>query len=106
MNVDTPRCQRCEGTRFFHVRRMRDARYANDQVAWMSRPVGLGRVPNDYGQTECLAPVGHFETLACRSCGYTRWYAFDWSELRAHRTSASCVECSSIFCTTPCLCSN
>ncbi len=90
MNVETPRCPRCEGTRFFHVLRMLDAIGDHDRVEWKVRPVGVAGVG---GSKEDLTPLGHFETLLCRGCGHTIWYGRDWEGLQGRRLRAHCNEC-------------
>jgi hypothetical protein len=94
VKLDGVRCERCEGERFFHVQRMRDARSAGENVlTWHDRPVAVGRVPIPGAPTEEIAPLGHFETLLCRGCGLTRWYALDWQGLHAPRAPGPCLDC-------------
>ncbi len=63
-----------------------------DDVAteeWRVRPVAVCRDEDD-----ALQPLGHFETLICVGCGFTRWYAFDWHEAPGKDLRAACVECA------------
>lgn len=83
MRLDAPRCPRCEGEQFLRVRNVMDAAERAASVEWHRRPVGRrGR-----------SAVGHFETLICRGCGHTTWFAFDWLEADGTVRVAYCDGC-------------
>lgn len=94
MNLDSPRCERCQGQRFLHSRRVLDRTPRGvdaDGAAlydWKPRPVATRH--DDAG---ALVAVGRFETLTCRGCGLTRWYAFGWHEAHGRELRVRCNEC-------------
>ncbi len=92
MNLDTPRCVRCERTRFLHARRVVDANeVAKDSaVEWKLRPVAAVRVEGDSDHRKA---TGRFETLTCRHCGLTAWYACDWRDAPGKAVARHCLEC-------------
>jgi len=93
VNLEAPRCRRCDGRRFFHVRRMRDASLSYEDsrriVEWRDRPVRASTGT----EGEPIA-LGHFETLICRRCGFTAWYAFDWTPAPTPLSPEPCAECA------------
>lgn len=105
-----PVCPRCAGTRHLHVTRVVDetplpfdATHLEQQIAgsplapgWRLRPVGL--VPTQKlgslrFRSEPVEPVGHFETIVCRRCGFTSWYAKAWESLVSAPSKARCRDC-------------
>jgi predicted nucleic-acid-binding Zn-ribbon protein len=97
VNLQSPRCERCEGTRFFHVQRAKDAASSwtwerGAARTWRDRPVGTENLlhPRD---GEDRIPAGHFDMLVCRGCGLTVWYAKDRQEIVAPETRGACREC-------------
>ncbi len=98
MNLQSPRCERCEGTRFFHVQRAKDAASSwtwerGDARAWRDRPVGAENLPQPRDGEDRIA-AGHFDMLVCRGCGLTVWYAKDREGIVAPETRVTaCREC-------------
>jgi hypothetical protein len=95
VNRDLPRCERCEGMRFFRVTHVVDATVPREPdcppSVWRARPVGV-RLPMP-SEASGGEPFGRFETFVCRGCGLTTWYAHDWAAAPGTRSSRRCGDC-------------
>jgi len=60
-------CPNCDGREIWRIERMQE-RGAGSSL----RPIGVQHEMNFWTGPE---PRGAFETLICKGCGYTEWYA-------------------------------
>jgi hypothetical protein len=72
--------------RFLHSMRAVDAHTVTQEAPWLEWEL------RSVGASEVGEPVGRFETLTCRACGHTAWYARDWSALRGASEERACPE--------------
>lgn len=63
---------------------------ASLRFVWGDRPVGVMRSDG------VEHPVGHFDLLVCRGCGYTVWYALDYAVVSGSVQPTACRECKSV----------